>query len=111
MEHVLFIQKVKKDKKEDYIKYHKNCFPGVLKVLKDSGTEREIIWIEGETLIIYAMAEDFKKSMEGLKNKKEFNKWIELMTPLLAEIQDYSKDGEIKRLEKVFDLEEQLENR
>lgn len=103
------MQEVKKDKKKEYIKYHKNCFPGVLKALKDSGIEREIIWIEGDTLIIYAMADDFKRSMDDLKNKEVFKKWIELMTPLLSKIQDYSEDGEIRELEKVFDLEEQLE--
>lgn len=113
MEHILFIQKVKKDKREEYIKYHKNCFPEVLKEIKASGIEREMIWMSGDTIIIYAMADNFDKSMEKLKKTDVFKKWIDLMTPLLSEIQDYSEDGEIKKIEKVFDLEEQnklLEN-
>ena len=30
------------------------------------------------------------------------------MQPLLSEMQDYSEEGRIVKLEKVFDLEEQL---
>ncbi len=36
-----------------------------------------------------------------------FQKWLEKMRPLLSEMQDYSEEGRIVKLEKVFDLEEQ----
>ena len=76
--------------------------------MKASGIEREIIWMLNELIIVYVRAEDFKKSMDNLIKKEVFKKWIELMTPLLSDIQDYTVNGKIKNLDKIFDLEELL---
>jgi len=108
MEHVLFVQRVKKDKKGDYIKAHKECWPELLKAIKESGIEREIIWMLENKTYIYMMAENFNKAMEKLEEKKIFKDWIVRMDPLMDEMQDYSKKGKIIKLDKVFNLEEQL---
>jgi L-rhamnose mutarotase len=108
MEHVLFIQKVKPQKKEEYIEAHRKVWPDLLKLIRDSGVKREIIWIKDETLYIYIMAENFDRALGYQGGTNLFQKWIEKMQPLLSEIQDYSEEGKIVKLEKVFDLEEQL---
>ena len=108
MEHIVFIQKVKKDKKEKYLKYHKECPKALMEVIKNSGIKREIIWINEEQLIVYIMSDDFEKAMARLVKQSVFKNWTSLMEPLLSEMQDYSQDGKIKNLQKVFDLEEQL---
>ncbi len=108
MEHVLFVQKVKKEKKEEYIKYHKECWPELLKEIKRSGIEREIIWVFGEQVIVYLMAEDVDEAMNRLSKTEIFKKWTELMTQVLDEMQDYSSKGKIVKLEEVFHLERQL---
>lgn len=110
MEHVMFIQRTKDDTREKYIKYHEKLEPDLLKAHRNSGILREMIWIKGNELYLYIMSEDFKKSMKDMGEKKVFKDWIEKMTPLLDIIQDYSENGEVKILDKVFDLEEQLEN-
>ncbi len=110
MEHVLFVQKVKKDKKEEYIKYHKECWQDLLKEMKNSGIKREIIWMNGEQIMVYIMAKDFNDSMDKLAKTDVFKKWTELMTPLLANIQDYSSKGKVLRLEEIFNLERLLKN-
>jgi L-rhamnose mutarotase len=108
MEHVLFIQKVKPDRKEEYLEAHRKVWPELLSEIRTSGVEREIIWIDGETLYVYVMAENFDAAL-GKQGKSEiFRKWVEKMDPLLGEMQDYSEEGKIVKLEKVFDLEEQL---
>jgi len=108
MEHIVFIQEVKKDKKEEYLKYHKECPKELMEVIRDSGIKREIIWLNGEQLIVYIMSDDFEKAMAGLVKQGVFKKWTSLMEPLLSGMQDYSENGKIKNLQKVFDLEEQL---
>ena len=108
MEHILFIQKVKKDKKDEYIKFHNEAWQELLKEMKNSGIEREMIWIYDNTIIIYTMAENFDKSYHKLSRTEVFQKWSQIMTPLLISMQDYSKKGNIQKLEKVFDLEEQI---
>jgi len=109
MEHVMFIQKTKKDKREEYIESHKKVWPDVLKAHRDAGIKRELIWMKGDYLYLYIMAENFNEAMEKLKKTDIFKKWIREMAPLLDEIQDFSSNGQVIRLEKVFDLEEQLE--
>lgn len=108
MEHVLFIQKVKPEKKQEYLEAHRKVWPELLKLIKESGVEREIIWIKDETLYVYIMAENFDKALGYQGETKLFQKWVEKMSPLLSEIQDYSEEGRIVKLEKAFDLEEQL---
>jgi L-rhamnose mutarotase len=107
-EHVLFVQKVKKGKKGDYIKTHKEVWPELLNAIKSSGIDREIIWLLEDNIIIYMMSSDFDSAMQKLGETEIFKKWIAKMDPLLDEMQDYSGKGNIIRLDKVFDLEEQL---
>jgi L-rhamnose mutarotase len=108
MEHVLFIQKVKPEKKEEYIRAHKEVWPDLLKLIHESGVQRELIWIQDDTLYIYIMVEDFDKAISYQSKSKVFQDWLKEMSSFLAEMQDYSDEGGVVRLEKVFDLEEQL---
>lgn len=108
MEHVLFVQKVKAEMKDRYVEAHHNPPADLLRVLCDSGVKREIIWVQGEDLFVYVMSEDFDKAISTQGKSAVFQDWLKKMKPLLSEIQDYSGEGTIKRLEKVFDLEEQL---
>lgn len=107
--HVMFIQKVKPEKKEEYIKVHSEVWPELLKAIKDCGIDRELIWVFGDYLCIYMMSKDFNSAMAKLSETAVFKKWSEYMGTLLAEMQDYSGGGtNVVTLEKVFDLEEQL---
>lgn len=109
--HIMFIQKVKPDKKAEYIKVHKEAWPELLKAIKESGIDRELIWLFGDYVCIYMMAEDFDKAMNILAKKDVFKKWSELMSGFLDEMQDYSRGGKnVVTLEKVFDLEAQLKD-
>lgn len=107
-EHALFVQKVKKDKKNEYVNTHKKVWPDLLKAIKESGIDREIIWILEDKVIIYMMSRDFDSAMQKLGKTEIFKKWIEKMDPLMDEMQDYSGKGNIIRLDTIFDLEGQL---
>ncbi len=109
MEHVMFMQKTRPEKRAEYIKAHAEAWPELLRAIRDSGIQREIIWMEGDRILIYMMTEDFQKAMATLGEKDIFKKWLGKMGPLLAEIQDY-EGGNIVQLQKVFDLETQLED-
>lgn len=108
MENVIFIQKVKEDKKEEYVKFHKNCWPELLKAIEESGIKRQIIWLYGENIIIYMMAENFDHSISELSKKKVFKDWDAIMNLLLDEKQDYFGKGKITKLNQIFNFEEQL---
>ena len=110
MDHMMFMQKTKSGKRAKYIEEHENVWPDCLKAHRDSGIEREIIWIDGDNLYIYMMGKDLDKALNKLKSVPVFKDWIEEMKPLLDIRQDFSEDGQMKKFEKVFDLEEQLNN-
>ena len=50
---MMFIQKTNKNKRLKYIKEHKNVWPECLKAHKESGIEREIIWMD-RVIVLYA---------------------------------------------------------
>ena len=97
-----------KAKREEYIKAHKEIWPKALLAMKKSGIEREIIWMNGDQILIYAMAENFDDCMVELAKTSVAKKWWKKMKPLLKKMQDYSGKGSIVKLEKIFDLEEKL---
>ena len=104
----MFIQKIKEDKKKEYIKVHEECWPELLRAIKESGIIREMIWLHENNILIYMMSENFDKSIAKLAKKKVFKDWNDKMSLLLDEMQDYSEEGKIIRLVKIFDLEMQL---
>ena len=108
-EHVMFVQKVKKEKKQEYINTHVQVWPEVLIAIKESGFEREIVWLFGDYLCIYMMSKNFDNAWKSLTEKEIFKKWTkEILDPIFTEMQDFSREGRIIRLEKVFDMEEQF---
>ena len=104
MKKVLFVQKVKEDKRNEYIKVHREPWKELLKLAKQLGIKRQIIWLYGNYILIYIMTENFDEVMAKLAEKRIFKKWNAKMEPLLDEMQDYSEKGKIIKLEKVFEL-------
>jgi L-rhamnose mutarotase len=109
VEHVLFVQKVRPEKRDLYVQAHNNPPADLLRVLRDSGVQREVIWLQGENVYIYVMSDDFDRAIAAQGKSRIFQDWVQRMKPLLSEIQDFSGEGTVVRLQKVFDLEEQLE--
>ena len=109
MQHVMFTQKLKKDKVKEYIKTHKKVWLELLKATKEAGIVREIIWMDKETTYAYMMVEDFEGAMKKLAKTKVFKDWVKKMEPFMDIAPDYTGGGKIVELEKVFDLEKQLE--
>lgn len=108
MENVLFIQKLKNEKIKEYIDNHKEVKSELLKALIDAGFKQQIVWINGNILYLYFLAENFKEAFNNLLKSRAYKEWREKMILLMDEVQDYSEVSRIKKLEIVFDLERQL---
>jgi len=104
----MFKQKIKKDKVKEYVEAHKEAWPELLKTMNVSGIENMVIWIDNNEIYLYAIANDFDKAYSKLAQTNVFQKWLDEMTPLLEVIQDYSEEGKIEKLDKIFDLKKQL---
>ena len=104
----MFIQKVREDKKEEYVKIHREAWKELLLETRKAGFERQILWLLDNNVLIYSMAENFDEAISKLKKTDTFKKWQAKMETLLEKAQDFSESGKVIRLEKIYDLEEQL---
>ncbi len=109
MEHMMLVQKIKRDMKQKYIDRHQNPWPEFIKVLKDCGMKREFIWNHGDYFYLYIMAEDLDKTLKEFNETEIFQKWMEEMGPTIEIMKDIKGKTKGVELEKVFDFEASLE--
>ena len=103
MKHYCMIAEVKPEHQQAYIDEHKNCWPELLKVIKDSGIEEEIIYFhKNQTIVFFRCRDDAPlRACTALQNGKDATKrWDILMRPMF--------ETEFVFPEKVFDLNQQL---
>ena len=107
------VSKIKKDKVGEYImqhrQMHKSEFKELLRVIKKSGVEEEVIFIHDNFCIIYFEAEDINKSYDYQRKFEVTQKWDNLMKDLFDSDYKFSNAEKLPVLEKVFDLNEQLD--
>ncbi|MCL5070954.1 MAG: L-rhamnose mutarotase [Actinobacteria bacterium] len=108
MEHVMFVEKLKKENRNDYIRIHKEACKEFLKVINNAGIKREIAWLYGDYVFVYVMSEDFKKSRSILEKEDVFKKWIEMTKPFIEDDVINPNNERVTIIEKIFDVEEQL---
>jgi len=107
------VSKIKRDKVDEYVKYHKQIHKSehrdLLNVIKKSGVTEEVIFIYDNLCIIYFEAEDIDKSYEYQRQFEVTKKWDNLMKDLFDSEYKFSGAEKLPVLEKVFDLNEQLD--
>ncbi len=96
-----------------YIEQHKNLHLGkhkeLLEVIKDSGIQNEKVFIHENMIIIYFEAEDLNKSYQIQGKSDIVKQWNETIKPMFADVYNFNKKNHtLPVLEKVFDLNEQL---
>ena len=82
MEHIMFVQEVKQEKKDEYIGAHRDIWPELLTAIKESGIEREMIWMHGNYICIYMMSENFEKAMASLGEKQIFKDSVDKLASI-----------------------------
>lgn len=111
------VLELKENKVENYIEEHKKIHLGIYKellnVIKKSGVKKEVIFIHNNLAIIYFEANDLDKSYKFQEKFDIAQKWNKAMQPLFTEksIEKYKVNKSLLILEKVFDLEQQLEGK
>jgi len=106
------VSELKKDMVDKYIKYHKEIHRGeykdLLKVIKESGVEEEVIFIYKNFVIIYFEAADLDKSYAFQRKFDVTKKWDDMMKAFFDSEYKFADSEQLPTLEKVFDLNEQL---
>lgn len=100
---------------EQYIERHKKLHEideGLLRTLREAGVEEEVIFIYKNTSLIFLETDDLDKFYEYQKRySEEKGEWRpeEAQKMLKTPVTNAAGEFEFPSLEKVFDLNEQLE--
>jgi L-rhamnose mutarotase len=115
MKKYCIVGEIKPEFLEEYIKKHKEIHKGefneLLNVIKKSGVRNEVIFIYKNLAIIYFEAENLKDSYKFQENFDVVKKWNKLMQPMFASNYDFGESDTLKSIEKIFDLNEQIEGK
>ncbi len=114
MKKYCFINVLKPEYKENYMNIHKTAPMEILQALKDNGAEEEVIYIYRDIAIVYVKTDDYEVFMKGFGETECGKKWYQTVVPWLSEEEEQCLDADgnfnsdMDVLEKVFDLEQQL---
>ena len=92
------------DKKEEYIKRHKEIWPELKTLLHDSGISEYSIFLDEETHTLFAFQKvNGSSGSQDLSSKAIVKKWWEYMADLMETNPDFSPIS--KSLQEVFYME------
>ena len=100
---------IKEEYVDDYVNIHKNAWKELLKTEKSCGIKEELIWIYKNLSIIYIECDDINQVFKAIGSDEIEKKWDITVSPWFKEPQSLDGSEEIKTLEKIFDLNQQLE--
>jgi L-rhamnose mutarotase len=104
------VLEIKPEYLEDYKEVHRHVWKDLLKSIKDSGVKEEVMFFYKNLAIVYFEADDLNKSYEIQRKSVELEKgWDDLVGPWISKGEYKPGTYELDFLEKVFDLNEQLE--
>jgi len=108
MERLALVYRVKPEKKDEYIKAHREIWPEIENGLKDAGCREMIIFIREELLFLYAVVknvEEFNRIRELDPFYQRWNKW---MHELLVHPFDENEQSAFAPLEEIWRFDADL---
>ena len=109
------VGEVKQENLDEYKKLHREIHKGpyreLLNVIKNSGVKEEAVFVYKNMVIIFYEAEDLDRCYEKQSGAEVAKRWNALMGPMFASSYEFNVSEKLPVLEKVFDLNEQLEGR
>ena len=103
MKHYCMIAEVRPEYQQQYIDDHKNPWPELLKAIKESGIEEEVLFFhKNQTIIFFRCRDDapLNHCIAWQKQQEIIKKWDIAMAPMFS--------TEFVFPEKIFDLNQQL---
>lgn len=101
---------IQPEKIKEYINIHKNCWPDLLATMKVCGMDSLTIHVYKNIAILTYKCEDLNAFYEKYGRHKVTQRWNELVIPWLAKAPALDGSDAVQTLEKIFDLNDQLEN-
>jgi L-rhamnose mutarotase len=109
------VGEVKPEYLQEYKTLHKEIHKGpyreLLKVIRESGVKEETVFMRGTMVVLFYEADDLDRSYGLQGGAPVAKRWNELMAPMFVSSYDFNVSEKLPVLEKVFDLNEQIEGR
>ncbi|MCL5070439.1 MAG: L-rhamnose mutarotase [Actinobacteria bacterium] len=103
------VLEIKEEFVEKYKNIHINAWSELLKAEKECGIINELIWIYKNLSIIYIECDDLKETFKKIGLNKVEREWDKTVSPWFKNIEVLEDSNKIPVLEKIFDLNQQLE--
>jgi len=114
MKRYCMINEVKKENLNDYVNLHNNPWKEMLTAIREAGAANELIYMYGNLAIIFIECEDINEFLKNLGERDVGKQWFEKVSPFLSVSQSVDEEGKVRSeagyLEKVFDLNQQLDD-
>jgi len=95
---------VKPEKFKEYVKYHADVWPGVLKTIRECNICNYTIFHKDGTLFAYFeyIGEDFKADMVKMAADPETQRWWAIMEPMQVPLEERTEGEWWANMEEVF---------
>ena len=97
-----FVLRVRPDKIDEYVAAHRDVWPDMLRVLKESGIRNYSIFRDGNQVFGYFESDDLGRAAAFLAEQEVCSRWQDAMADLL---EDRVPDAGPPRLEEIFRLD------
>ncbi len=93
------------EKKQEYIKAHREIWPEITRGLKEAGCREMTIFLRGNNLFLYAEIEDIEAFNRIRAKDPWYQKWNAWMNELLEAPFDREEPGAFARMEEIWRFE------
>jgi L-rhamnose mutarotase len=99
------VYRVKPDRRDEYIKAHKEIWPEITRGMKEAGCHEMTIYMRGNQLFLYALIEDVQEFNRIREADPHYQKWNAWMHELLEHPYDEEEPSAFARLEEMWRFE------
>ncbi len=106
MQRVCFLLQVKKDRLEEYKKFHKQVWPEMLEALRVTGWHNYSLFLREDGLLVgYLETPNFEQAVAGMQDQEVNARWQETMAPFFENTAGEKADKAMAPLLEVFHLD------
>jgi len=105
MERLALCYRAKPEKRQEYIKAHKEIWPEITQGLRFAGCKEMTIFIRGDLLFLFGLIENIEEFNQIRAKDHYYKKWSKWMDELLVSPYDENEAGAFAPLEEIWRFE------
>jgi L-rhamnose mutarotase len=106
MERLALCYRAIPEKKQEYIKAHKEIWPEITRGLSEAGCREMTIFLRGNNLFLYALIDDIAEFNRIRAKDPAYHRWNDWMNQLLESPFDETESGAFASMDEIWRFEE-----